>query len=157
MTARLNPAHNPRRFPPCLPSSPSERPSPSSPSSASESSSKPERTAAALTEANSYRRSVFPLTGAQRTVIQLADAFTDLQDSRGADCIRAALDATADQAEHIAQQQKLIDVLLAEWKASNEYTREATLHGKAKAWRVRVDASVAVALALAEYRAAVQA
>ncbi len=117
MTARLYPAHNPRRFPPCLPSSPSERPSSSSPSSASESSSKPEQTAAALAEAASYRRSVFPPTRAQRTAIQLADAFTDLQDSRGADCIRAALNATADQAELVAQQQKLIDVLFAAYRA----------------------------------------
>ncbi len=90
MTARLNPAHNPRRFPPCLPSSPSERPSPSSSSSASESSSKPEQTAAALAEAASYRRSVFPPTGAQRTAIQLADAFTDQQNSRRPSAVEPA-------------------------------------------------------------------
>lgn len=109
--------NNPRRFPPCLPPSPSELPSPSSPSSASGNSSKPEHTAAALAEAASYRRSVFPPTRAQRTAIQLADAFTDLQDSRGADCIRAALDATADQAELVAQQQKLIDALFSAYRA----------------------------------------
>lgn len=152
--------YNPRRvvIPCSSPSSSSESQSPSLLSSASVNSSTPSATELALMEANSYRRSVFPPTRARRIAIQLADAFTDLQATRGADCIRAALDATADQAEHTARLQTLVDLLIADRDASADYmaTPVDSLAARTKARQV-IEAQTALRQGIAEYRAAVQA
>lgn len=153
---------NSRRFPPCLPQSspPADSSSPDVSASGSSQNGTSDAVNAALQAAESYRRwaaAPSKLLVSEQHTVTLANAFAKQKDDFGVARLLAIIDATADQAELIAHQQKLLDVLLAEWDASNACAREQTLHGKAKAWRIRVDASVAVAQALTEYKTAVQA
>jgi len=150
---------NDRRFPPCLPQS--SPPAEFSSSDASASGNSPSGTSAALNDAlndaESYRTSAFPLTRAQRATVTLANAFNKQKDDFGVDRLLAVIDATADQAAHTERLQTLVDLLMAEWHASNSYLRGEFPRTGGPAWQARADASAAVALGLATYRAEVQA
>jgi len=146
---------NSRRFPPCLPQSSPPAEFSSSDASASESSQS--GVSDALKDAESYRRSAIRLNRAQRNVVTLANAFNKQKDDFGVDRLLAVIDATADQAAHTERLQTLVDLLMAEWHASNSYLRGEFPRTGGPAWQARADASAAVALGLAAYRAEVQA
>ncbi len=146
---------NDRRFPPCLPQSSPPAEFSSSDASASESSQS--GVSDALKDAESYRRSAIRLTRAQRNVVTLANAFNKQKDDFGVDRLLAVIDATADQAAHTERLQTLVDLLMAEWHASNSYIRGEFPNVGGPAWQARADASAAVALGLVAYRTEMQA
>lgn len=150
---------NSRRFPPCLPQSSPPAEFFSSDHSALENSQSGTSDAlnGALKDAESYKTSAFPLTRAQRATVTLANAFAKQRDDFGVDRLLAVIDATANQAAHTERLQTLVDLLMAEWHASSSYIRGEFPRTGGPAWQARADASAAVALGLAAYRAEVQA